>query len=301
MKLEQELLLQKYPDFAKLLSFGFVKEEDSFVYRTSIGEGAFDVRIMINDKGVMDAHVTDAETEEEYVQIRLPGRRGSYAAKIRQEYLDILEDIARACYYPIPYLMPQSYRTAEMIRRNYGQEPENGRLRRRDCHFFGQDSEKGDLLPKYRFFLKQDDYITQDLRTEKTRWLNGAFHMSDYDIASSWNLHKEFRAPDDYKRLCNFLKDYEPGKPWKKQTDIWDKLQTYQESVMKLKLKERHDAELRAIDERMSCIGELPEEFLTTTSRRSTRRVSSCTAAAFLLWIIVQTSFRSSSHSSRAL
>lgn len=142
MKLEQELLLQRYPDFAKLLSFGFVKEEDSFVYRTSIGEGAFDVRIMINDKGVMDAHVTDAETEEEYVQIRLPGRRSSYAAKIRQEYLDILEDIARACYYPIPYLMPQSYRTAEMIRRNYGQEPENGRLRRRDCHFFGQDSSR---------------------------------------------------------------------------------------------------------------------------------------------------------------
>ena len=77
-------------------------------------------------------------------------------------------------------------------------------------NFFGQDSEKGDLLPKYRFFLKQDDYITQDLRTEKTRWLNGAFHTSGYDIASSWNLHKEFRTPDDYKRLCDFLKDYEP-------------------------------------------------------------------------------------------
>ena len=130
-------------------------------------------------------------------------------------------------------------------------------------NFFGQDSEKGDLLPKYRFFLKQDDYITQDLRTEKTRWLNGAFHTSGYDIASSWNLHKEFRTPDDYKRLCDFLKDYEPGNTWKRRIDIWDKLQTYQESVMKLRLKERHDAELRAIDERMSCIGELPEEFLT--------------------------------------
>lgn len=142
MRLEQELLMQRFPDFTKLLSFGFVRQEDDFVYTASIGEGAFHVRIAISEKGVMDAHVTDAQTDEEYVQIRLAGRRGSYTAGIRQEYLDILEEIARSCYFPIPYLLPQSYRTAEMILQNYGQQPGTGRLRRRECHFFGQDSSR---------------------------------------------------------------------------------------------------------------------------------------------------------------
>ena len=139
MNLEQELLIRRFPDFQKLAAFGFVKNDNAWQYETLIGEGAFRVLITVSENGVTDGKVLDVFTDEEYVQVRTAGRRGTYAAKIRQDYLQILETIARECFFEIPYLLPQSWRIACAVRQNFGQQETFPFARKPECRAFGQE------------------------------------------------------------------------------------------------------------------------------------------------------------------
>lgn len=163
MTLEQELLMNRFPDFARLKAYGFTEREEGYVYETSVGDGDFDVQICFTKKGNIIAHVTDVFTGEEYVQIRTAGRRGTYAAKIRQEYLQILEEIAGSCCFVTDYLLPQSYRTAEMIRSQYGQQAEAPFSRFPQCFTFGQDRDRW-----YALIMSADasQYMNREGRTE---------------------------------------------------------------------------------------------------------------------------------------
>lgn len=142
MNLEQELLANRFPDFRKLAESGFVRQENGWCFETGIGDGAFRVLITVSDKGITEGKVIDVFTGEEYVQVRTAGRRGTYAAKIRQEYLQILETIAGSCYFKTPYLLPQSYRIASLINQNYGQSETTPFVRSPECRAFGQEKDR---------------------------------------------------------------------------------------------------------------------------------------------------------------
>ena len=123
---------------------------------------------------------------------------------------------------------------------------------------FRQKKGDSDIVPEQRTFFTEDDYITQDLSTPKTKWKTAAFH-NDFDFGKST---KQFVSMDDYKRFRRFLKGYryEP-RSWKPNPDIWDDCSVYQERVMAKRLKDRHQAEKDAIDARMAVLGDIPEEF----------------------------------------
>jgi predicted DNA-binding protein (MmcQ/YjbR family) len=140
--LEQELMAGRFPDFAKLADFGFEKRNDQYEYLCEIGGGSFQAAVTVSEKGVVSGKVVDIFTDEEYVQVRTAGHRGGYAAKIRQEYLQLLEEIAAECFFEIPFLLPQSYRIACLIERNYGQKGTYPFEKKPACCAFGTANEK---------------------------------------------------------------------------------------------------------------------------------------------------------------
>ncbi len=142
MNLEQELLMYRFPDFGKLEKAGFEKQNGIRRFETLIGEGAFRAVITVSDQGVTEGSVADVDTGEEYVQVRRAGRRGTYAAKIRQEYLQLLEELAASCYFEIPFMLPQAYRIACEIGSSFGQKGTRPFAKKPHCCAFGQEKNR---------------------------------------------------------------------------------------------------------------------------------------------------------------
>ena len=122
---------------------------------------------------------------------------------------------------------------------------------------FMQDKGDTDLVCIYRTFMTPDDYITQDLRTDKTKWITGAFH-------NAWefgNKSKQFVSMEHMDRFRRFLRGYRCDKPWKRNPDIWDDCEVYQKKVLADRLKAKHKRETDVIDARMKVLGDIPQEF----------------------------------------
>lgn len=122
---------------------------------------------------------------------------------------------------------------------------------------FMQDKGDTDLVCIYRTFMTPDDYITQDLRTDKTKWITGAFH-------NAWefgNKSKQFVSMEHMDRFRKFLREYKCDNPWKKNPNIWDDCEVYQKKVLADRLKAKHKRETDVIDARMKVLGDIPREF----------------------------------------
>ncbi|MBQ1826931.1 MAG: MmcQ/YjbR family DNA-binding protein, partial [Erysipelotrichaceae bacterium] len=67
--------------------------------------------------------VFDCDTDEEYVQVHLP-IVGSFASKVREAYMELLEEIAENCYEDAVFLLPQSNRIIDLVRERYDEQPD---------------------------------------------------------------------------------------------------------------------------------------------------------------------------------
>lgn len=122
---------------------------------------------------------------------------------------------------------------------------------------FMQDKGDTDLVCIYRTFMTPDDYITQDLRTDKTKWITGAFH-------NAWefgNKSKQFVSMEHMDRFRKFLREYKCDNPWKRNPNIWDDCEVYQKKVLADRLRAKHKKETDVIDARMKVLGDIPKEF----------------------------------------
>ncbi|MBR2991299.1 MAG: hypothetical protein IKF51_07570, partial [Solobacterium sp.] len=97
MSLESDLFAKRIPDPEKLLAYGFERTDDGYTYRKTFMDGRFSALITIDESQRISGKVIDLDFDEEYVLVHVPVRN-SYAAEVRSEYLDILEDIARECF-----------------------------------------------------------------------------------------------------------------------------------------------------------------------------------------------------------
>lgn len=128
---------------------------------------------------------------------------------------------------------------------------------------------KGKTEAAFRTFLSEDDYITQDLKTQKIRWKTASFCMMDnFSLwASHWNKetqkydHTELvfiRTNEEQKMISDFFESYatEANTP-----APWNHVYAFQEAVKERKLAKRHKKETDAIDAAMEPIKDVPKEF----------------------------------------
>lgn len=118
------------------------------------------------------------------------------------------------------------------------------------------------VLPFARSFFTEDDYITQDLQSEKTVWKTGAL-QNFIGWAWSWG-NKASLTPaskTDKTTIIKWCKSY-CDKRGKKVigSDIEDYIDRYQEDIRGRKLKAKHDKERAQIDERMKLFEKEPDK-----------------------------------------
>lgn len=111
----------------------------------------------------------------------------------------------------------------------------------------------------FRVFCAEDDYISQDLTTQKIRWKTAQMQkIIDYGTA---------RVPAT-KKVAAEIKKHFAGWCERNSTkciydepDFWDYIRTYQEHIMEQRLNARHKNEADKIADRMELFGEIPEDY----------------------------------------
>ena len=111
-----------------------------------------------------------------------------------------------------------------------------------------------------RVFFKTDDYITQDLTTQKTKWLTGAV-TNDWEFMN--HTKKIFATDGDRERMAVFFRDFK-CKPmlWRQEPTIWDDLGVYSGRILDARAAVTHRKLEEEIDRKMEGIEDPPPEFM---------------------------------------
>jgi hypothetical protein len=134
-------------------------------------------------------------------------------------------------------------------------------------NFFSiSDLKEGSTAAKFRTFLSKDDYITQDLTKDNTKWITASFDMMQ-EIGfyrTIWDKQKkEYR--DNFSVYTwsgqdvieTFFKSY---KKYESDT-IWNLIRRFQNEVKERRLEQKHRKVLDPIDLKMEHIQDPPQEF----------------------------------------
>ena len=122
--IEEEIFKYTKVDFKKLIKYGFMKDDNSYVYKKSFMDDKFMAIIRIKDNGVVNGKVIDNDTDMEYFNIRLKDNIGEFTGTVLDEYKNILTDIKNNCFDSIYFMFPQTNRITKYILDKYNDEPE---------------------------------------------------------------------------------------------------------------------------------------------------------------------------------
>lgn len=126
--------------FDKLIAYGFSKNSDTYIYKSSLKDSGFEITIVVNQDGEVSAAVIDPEFNEPYTLHLMDDAVGSFVGSVRSEYEKILADISDHCFAPDVFKSVQAKELIEYVRTTYADEleylwekfPNNAVWRRKD-------------------------------------------------------------------------------------------------------------------------------------------------------------------------
>lgn len=121
----------------------------------------------------------------------------------------------------------------------------------------------------FRTFLSDSDYITQDLKVSKVKWLTAAFDgMWDFSLLdykwdsekgkSSWKENVFIWSGEEKELIEEFFSQYSAPEDEHKP---WDAIRHFQNEVKEKRLSARHKKETDKIDAVMEPIKDAPVKF----------------------------------------
>lgn len=124
MSIESEVFKKYVSNYEKLIEYGFEKANNEYKFSKSFINNTFRADIVINDKGEIICKVIEIELDEEYTNFRIEGNTGEFVDKVREEYKNILKDIANNCFEKEYFIYEQTNRIAKLINEKYDVSPE---------------------------------------------------------------------------------------------------------------------------------------------------------------------------------
>lgn len=131
-------------------------------------------------------------------------------------------------------------------------------------------AEGKELKPVFRTFCQPEDYITQDLTTDKTKWKTGAVnYLTGYLY---WRRNIVIASVSEKQKILDFLSDFRKKYGIDGQqgiiscgsvvdSEVQNKIDEYQNTIKEWKLEKRHQKEKDYIDSRMMKFGKLPDDY----------------------------------------
>lgn len=135
-----ELFQRREINPAKLLQFGFCKENKNYTYSTNIMDGQFQMTMTIAKDGAIQTRLVELETDEEYVLHRTVEAYGPFVGAVRTEYEKVLCGISETCFELNVFKNDYAKEVIQYVRDTYQDEleflwprtPNNAIWRRKD-------------------------------------------------------------------------------------------------------------------------------------------------------------------------
>lgn len=133
--------------------------------------------------------------------------------------------------------------------------------------------EEKELKPAFRTFCQMDDYITQDLSTDRTKWKTGAIdYLTGYLYWHRNNGNIVIASVTEREAILSFLQDFRQMHGIDGQqrviphgavvdSEVENRIDEYQGVVKGWKLQARHKKEKAGIDQHMEKFGGLPADY----------------------------------------
>ena len=116
------LLKNKKIDYNKLIEYGFIKKDNAYCYQKEICNKEFLVDVFVNENKQI-SRLVELENNEDYVLVDT-NSKGNYVGKIREEYENILNDIANNCFIKEVFKNKQTKEIINYIKDKYNNELE---------------------------------------------------------------------------------------------------------------------------------------------------------------------------------
>lgn len=137
-----ELSLFKHvsPDFAKLESYGFKKQNGAYAYDVHILQGQFNLTVKVTQDGRVETLLIDTATDEPYTLHLVEGAGGSFVGSVRAEFESVLYEISEKCFERDIFKGEICHSVIGYVKNKYGDEleylwekfPDNAVWRRKD-------------------------------------------------------------------------------------------------------------------------------------------------------------------------
>ena len=124
MNIEDEVFKKYIPNNDKLIKYGFKKFNNEYKFSKTFMNDTFRADIVIDSKGQVTGKVIEIELNEEYTNFRIEGNIGEFVGTVREEYSNILQDIAKNCFEKEYFIFEQTNRITKLINKKYKVSPE---------------------------------------------------------------------------------------------------------------------------------------------------------------------------------
>lgn len=121
--LEDEVFKKCSFDYNKLIKYGFKKKDNKYIYEVLFHDNEYRAIISISSNKVI-GKVIEVSFNEEYNNIRVKDIVGEYVNNIKNEYIEILNDIKNKCCIVKYFIYDQSNRIVDIIKNKYNVVPE---------------------------------------------------------------------------------------------------------------------------------------------------------------------------------
>ncbi len=196
MNIEENIFKKSRVIFSKLKEYGFVYKNDIYIYEKEFLNNEFKALISITKDEMISGKVIDLNGNFEYTNIRIKND-GEFVNKVRNEYINILNDIKEKCFKKEYFINNQANKVSEYIIKKYGVNPEflwdkfpdygvfrnpkNSKwfaiIMNIDLSKISDIKDKSDII---NLKLKQDDII----KLQKKKGYLKAYHMNKKDWIS---------------------------------------------------------------------------------------------------------------------
>ncbi len=119
----EQVFKRKKPNITKLQKYGFVLNNNVYIYKKSILNNQFEVQISVSEKDVI-GHIKEIETGEEYTLHLAQDYVGSFVGDVRRAYSEVLEDISINCFDDDVFKSEKAKNIIEYIFNRYGDKLE---------------------------------------------------------------------------------------------------------------------------------------------------------------------------------
>ncbi len=125
MNFEEDIFKKRKIDFNKLIIYGFKLIDNLYIYENNILNNTFLVKVEISKNNIIKGYIYDLAFNEEYLNYRIESQTGKFVSQVRQEFINILEDIKNNCTISSNFNSKQANNLTKIIYDKYKDKPEH--------------------------------------------------------------------------------------------------------------------------------------------------------------------------------